>query len=293
MKKVTFGLGLALVLALSLTITAFAAPITVEGTVSNIDEVAGTFTLTLADGVTTYTVTPSAGFDWTTIADGATVEVSGEDDGAGNITGASVTPATTETVVSGVIQSIDYETCTFTMLTSEGTTLTVLLPEGTDCSGLLLGTNVELTGTLNEDGTFSASGVVITPTPSEEGVNTGFYCSNPDVPHPALSQVAAENLTDYATALNWFCGGGLGVAGVEKVLTFGATYGKTTDEILAMRETMGWGRIWKTLEAEATALAIESGEIQTQGNGNGHGGGKPAWAGGGGNGHGKANGKNK
>jgi len=105
--------------------------------------------------------------------------------------------------------------------------------------------------------------------------------------------VAAEHLTDYGTALNWFCGGGLGVGGVNKVLELSEASGKTPDEIRAMRETMGWGRIWKTLEAEATALAIESGEIQTQGNGNGHGGGKPAWAGGGGNGHGKANGKNK
>lgn len=291
MKKVTFGLGLALVLALSLTIAAFAAPITVEGTASNIDEVAGTFTLTLADGVTVYTVTPSAGFDWTTIADGDTVEVSGEDDGAGNITEASVTPATAETMVSGQIQSIDYTTCTFTILTSEGTTLTVMLPEGTDCSGLLLGGYVEVTGTLNEDGTFSASGVVVTPTPSEEGVNTGFYCSNPGVPHPALSAVAAEHLTDYGAALNWFCAGGLGVGGVDKVLAFGETYGKTPDEILTMRETMGWGRLWKTLEAEAAAAAIESGEIQLNGHGGGHGGGKPPWAGGGGNGQGK--GKNK
>lgn len=285
MKKVTIGASLALVLAFAMTIAAFAAPITVDGTVSNINEAGGTFTLTLADGVTVYTVTPSAGFDWTTIADGATVSVSGEDDGAGNITEASVTvTAPAPTVVAGVVQSIDYATCTFTLLTAEGTTLTVTLPEGTDCSGILVGSNVEVTGTLNPDGTFTATGVVLTETPSEEGVNTGFYCSNPTVLHPALSKVAAAHGYDYVTTLNWFCGGGLGVGGVNKVLELSAASGHTADEILAMRATMGWGQIKKLL-AQGAELTTDT--LTPSGD---HGG-PPPWAHAGGNGKGHGHGK--
>jgi hypothetical protein len=269
----------------------------VSGTITSIDEVGGTFTLTLADA-TVYVVTPPAGFDWTSIAVGDAVDVSGESDGAGNIAATSVSD--TATTVSGEVQSIDYTTCTFTLLTAEGTTLTVDLADGTDCSGILLGANVEVTGTLNADGTFSASGVVINPTPSEEGVNTGFYCSNPSVPHPALSAVAADNGYDYGAALNLFCGGGLGVGGVDKLLALSAETGKSVDELLAMRKTMGWGKLKKTLAAEAAATEESSVTTDSSegGNGNGNGGGPPPWAGGGngnsnggGNGHGK--GKNK
>jgi hypothetical protein len=292
-KRTTWGLGIAFVLALVMVFPAFAEAVSVSGTITSIDEVGGTFTLTLADA-TVYVVTPPAGFDWTSIAVGDAVDVSGESDGAGNIAASSVSD--TATTVSGVVQSIDYTTCTFTLLTAEGTTLTVDLADGTDCSGILLGANVEVTGTLNPDGTFSASGVVINPTPSEEGVNTGFYCSNPAVPHPALSSVAAAHGYDYGAALNLFCGGGLGVGGVDKLLGLSADTGKSVDELLAMRKTMGWGKLKKTLAAETTEVAPLTTDSSEDGNGNGNGGGPPPWAGGGngnggGNGHGK--GKNK
>jgi hypothetical protein len=312
MKKVSIGFSLALILALALTITAFAEAVTVSGTITAIDEAGGTFTLVLADA-TVYTVTPPAGFDWTSIAVGDSADVSGESDGAGNLAATSVTPTSTETTVTGVVQSIDYATCTFTILTAEGTTLTVSSPEGTDCSAILLGTNVQVTGTLNEDGTFTASGIVLVPTEVGEGTNHGFYCSNPDVLHPALSMVATANGFDYVTTLNWFCGatgaedGGktvLGVGEIKKLLDLSAASGQTPDAIIAMRQTMGWGQIKKLLAQGAETTVTETTTETTitgngNGNGNGNGGngdGKPPWAGGGGNGgngHGHGNGKNK
>lgn len=295
MKKVTWGLGMALVLALVAVFPAFAETVTKTGTIDSIDEVGGTFTMTTADAEV-FVVTPPAGFDWTSIAVGETVEVGGDSDGAGNLAATSVAPAATESTVTGVVQSIDYETCTFTLLTTEGTTLTVTLPEGSDCSGILLGTNVEVTGTVNEDGTFTASGLVVVPTEIVEGVNTGFYCSNPDVPHPALSIVASAHGFDYVTTLNWFCGGGLGVGGVDKLLDLAAETGKTPEELLAMRKTMGWGKLKKTL-AEEAAAGDDTGDVsgtESNDDGGNQGGGPPPWANGGnGNGHGNGNGKNK
>jgi hypothetical protein len=296
MKKVSIGFSLALILALALTITAFAEAVTTTGTVTSVDEVGGIFTLTLADS-TVYTVTPPAGFDWTSIAVGDSVDVSGESDGAGNLAATSISLTPTESTVTGVVQSIDYTTCTFTLLTSEGTTFTATLPEGTDCSGILLGTTVQITGILNEDGTFSANGVALVPTEIEEGVNTGFYCSNPDVLHPALSMVATAHGFDYVSALNWFCGGGLGVGGVNQVLDLSEASGKTPEEILAMRATMGWGQIKKLLAQGETTVTDETTTGETTGPGNsGDHGGPPAWAhggnsNGGGNGHGNGHGK--
>jgi hypothetical protein len=307
MKKVSLGFGLALILALALTITAFAEAVTVTGTVTAVDEVGGTFTILLADGVTSYVVTPPAGFDWTSIAVGDSVDVSGESDGAGNLAASSVTD--TPSTVTGVVQSIDYATCTFTILTAEGTTLTVTSPEGTDCSAILLGTTVELTGTLNPDGTFTVTGIVLVPTEVGEGTNKGFYCTNPTVMHPALSMVATSAGFDYGTALNWFCGatggedGGktvLGIGEIKKLLELSAASGQTPDAIIAMRQTMGWGQIKKLLAenplltTEETTLTTEPTTGNGNGNGNGHGGGKPPWAGGGGNGgNGHGHGKNK
>jgi hypothetical protein len=293
MKKFSLGLGLALILALALTITAFAEAVTVTGTVTAIDEVGGTFTVTLADA-TVYTVTPPVGFDWTSIFVGQSVDVSGESDGAGNLAASSV--SATVSTVTGVVQSIDYATCTFTILTSEGTTLTVTAPEGTDCSGILLGSTIELTGTLNADGTFSVTGVVIVPTEVGEGTNQGFYCTNPTVPHPALSMVATSAGFDYVTTLNWFCGatggedGGktvLGIGEIKKLLDLSAASGQSPDAIIAMRQTMGWGQIKKLLAQGAETTVTEettTGETTGPGNSGDHGGGKPPWAGNGGNG---------
>jgi hypothetical protein len=297
MKKLTLGFSLALVLALMVTSIALAEAVTKTGTVDFIDELGGTFTMTTAEAEV-FVVTPPLGFDWTTLAVGDIVEVSGESDGAGNIAATGVTELTT---VTGVIQSIDPLTCSFTILTPEGTTLTVLMPEGSDCSALFVGDTVEVTGTLNADGTFSASSVVVVPGEDDggdEGDNTGFYCSNPEVPHPGLNKVATAHEADYATALDWFCGGGLGVGGVNMVLKLSEAFGKTTEEILTMRETMGWGQIKKALAA-AAETPDETETLSTQGNGNsngngngggnGHGGGKPPWAGGGDNGRGPKN----
>lgn len=315
MKKILFGSALILALMITTVSPAFAeVGVTVQGTVDSVDLVAGTFSLTTEEA-TTYTVTPPEGFDLTTLEVGDQLEVMGDTDELGGLLATSITEVT-ESVVTGVIQSIDAETCSFVLLTPEGTTLTVLLPEGSDCSTLLVGDTVEVTGTLNEDGTFSASSVVVLPPDDddgddEDGVNTGFYCSNPEVAHPALNRVALALGADYAAALDWFCDGGLGVGGISMVLRLSILYGKTPQEILDMRASMGWGQIKRALNS-APENPEDPAEFSSQGNGNSggngssnaggnsggngngndgdHGGGPPPWAGGG-NGHGK--GKNK
>ena len=300
MRKVLLGSSLILVLMLITVSTAFAeVGVTVQGTVDSINSEAGTFIMTATDA-TVYTVTPPEGFDLNTLEVGDQVEVTGDTDDLGGLLATSIT-LLTETTVTGEIQTIDYLTCSFTILTPEGTTLTVQMAEGSDCNDLSEGDTVEVTGTLNEDGTFSASAVVVVPPDDdgdgEEGGNTGFYCSNPTVLHPALNKVATAHEADYATVLSWFCDGGLGVGGINKALILSEAFGTTAEEILTMRETMGWGQIKKAL-----ATAAETPEdLSTQGNGNGNGGGNgngngngggpPPWAGGGGNG--KDKGKNK
>ncbi|MEX1143209.1 MAG: DUF5666 domain-containing protein [Anaerolineales bacterium] len=324
MQKFLFGSALILALMIMTVSPALAAvDVTVQGTVDSIDTLAGTFSLTTEEAIT-YTVTPPEGFDLTTLAIGDQVEVMGDTDELGGLFATSITELT-ESVVTGVIQSINAETCSFDLLTPEGTTLTVLLPEGSDCSSFLVGDAVEVSGTLNDDGTFSASNVVVLPPDEDEdgdgekGVNTGFYCANPEVPHPALNRVALAYGADYAVALDWFCDGGLGIGGIKMAHRLGLLSGKTAQEILELRASMGWGQVKKALNS-ASETPEEPAEVSNQGNGNSagngnanggnntggngngngndgdHGGGPPPWAGGGngqGNGQGHGQGKNK
>jgi hypothetical protein len=297
MKKVFLGLSLALVLVFATVLPAMAEEVTKVGVINSIDGVGGTFTMTTAEAEV-LVVTPPAGFDFTSIAVGDTVSVSGDSDGAGNLAATSVAAEATEATVGGTVESIDYETCTLTVLTAEGDTVTVLLPEGSDCSAIQVGDAVSFTGTFNEDGTFS---VGAGEGEEEEKVNTGFYCSNPDVQHPALGKLAVKYEADYGGLLDTFCGQGVGVGGVAHALNASQQYGVSAEEILAMRETMGWGQIWKALREAAAgdndAAAVnaendDSGPGNGKGNGGGNGGGKPPWAGGGGgNGNGNGNGK--
>lgn len=202
---------------------------------------------------------------------------------------------TTDTTIQGIIQSIDGSTCSFTILTAEGTTITATLPEGTDCSTLVVGDNIEVTGTLNEDGTLSASGVVVLPpVEEEEAGNTGHYCSTEGSAHPALTKLTEAYGTDYASVLDMFCGQGLGVGGVAHALNTAEEFGVSQDEVLAMRETMGWGQIWKALKAAASGDdggQDESAAGPGNGNGNGHGNGNAGGNNGNGGGNGNGNGK--
>lgn len=163
---------------------------------------------------------------------------------------------------TGAVQSVDALAGTFTMLTADGTTLTVSVPAGTDLSTLVVGTNVEVTGTLAEDGTLVATGIVIVPTDDDgvvdEPANSGFYCITPGSTQPALSAVAETYSADYDQVLGWFCDNGLGVGGVMLTLSTADTFGLTPEEILTMRETMGWGQIWKALEAAGNSDADDS-----------------------------------
>ncbi|MEX1248313.1 MAG: hypothetical protein WEA61_07500 [Anaerolineales bacterium] len=201
--------------------------------------------------------------------------------------------AQVSTTVTGVVQSVDLAAASFTMLTAEGTILTVVMPEGTDLSTLVVGTNAEVTGELAEDGTFVATGVVVLPDGEVTTGNSGFYCSNPDVTLPALGTVAESYDAGYAAALDLFCGGGFGIGGVALTLATSQATGLTPEEIAAMRADMGWGQIWKALEDAGDDSGVDVTDADDD-HGN-----RPAWAGknderGGGdpgNGNGRGNGQ--
>lgn len=302
MKKLLLGTSFALILLLAAALPAQAATgVTVQGVVQSVDELGGTFTI-LADNGSTYVVTPPASFDFTTIAVGDSVEVFGDTDAAGNLAASSVAPVAAETSVSGTVQSVDYATCTVTILTDAGDTVVVHLPDGADCSGIAVGDAVSYTGAFNADGSFSAID------PTADYVNNGFYCSNPDVQHPALTKLADNYEADYQSLLNEFCEGGLGVGGIHHALAAASMYGVSMDEILAMRETMGWGQIWKALKEAAgetgpsgspfgAKVKNENSHAGGNGNNGNHGGGNSNNngnnAGGNGNGHAGGNDKGK
>ncbi|MEX2162574.1 MAG: DUF5666 domain-containing protein [Anaerolineales bacterium] len=213
-------------------------------------------------------------------------------------------PALAQTSVTGIVQSVDETSGTFTILTAEGETLTVTAPEGTDLSTLTVGATVEVTGEAAEDGTLVATGIVLI---SDDGVveetgNPGFYCSNPNFIQPALGSVAEAYDADYATALDLFCDGGMGVGGVMLTLATSQATGVSPEEITAMRKEMGWGQIWKALAEAGDAAEAESGLEDANDDqgvhpvgmghaGDDHGGGNSAHGNGGGNsGHGNGRG---
>lgn len=190
-----------------------------------------------------------------------------------------VTPALAEETVTGSIQTIDELGGTFTILTLEGATLQITAPEGFNWTTSAIGSTVSATGDFAEDGSFTATALTVTPAEedgdAEEQVNNGFFCSNPSFTHPVLGSVADTFSVDYATVLEWFCGGGLGVGGVAQALAASQASGASPDEVLALRAEMGWGQVWKTLAAnedsEGEDDSIDPAELPGPGNGNGNG----------------------
>lgn len=204
--------------------------------------------------------------------------------------------AADDVTLQGSVTAINEVSGTFTLTTEDGTVYTVTAPAGLDWTSLSVGAQVEIFGDSDELGGFAAESVTILasseePPVEEDWQNPGFYCSSTEAMQPALQRLAESHLTDYANVLAMFCGGGLGVGGVNHVLNASADNGQGADVILAMRAEMGWGQVWKALneprgeDEGETEQAVESthpGNGHGQGNGNGQG-----------NGHGNGRGHNK
>jgi len=176
------------------------------------------------------------------------------------------------TTLAGTVQSVDVATGTFTILTTEGTALAVIPPEGYDLTTLTVGALVELKGAMAEDGSFLASLIVILPVSVEAPKNTGFYCSNAEVILPSLAKVVERYGSDYATALSLFCQGGYGVGGVALVLATSQASGLSPEAVAAMRGNLGWGLVWKALRPANEEAAATNTDPASNSN-------KPDWAG--------------
>ena len=197
------------------------------------------------------------------------------------------------TTLAGTVQSVDMVAGSFSILTTEGTALTVIPPAGYDLTILTVGALVELKGAMAEDGSFVATLIVLLPDSVEAPKNTGFYCSNAEVILPSLAKVVERYGSDYATALSLFCQGGYGVGGVALVLATSQASGLSPEAVAAMRGNLGWGLVWKALRPANEEAAATNTDPASNSN-------KPDWAGNnneehgnrgngnsGGNGHGK------
>ncbi len=96
----------------------------------------------------------------------------------------------------------------------------------------------------NSDGTLEPTLPVGTPTP--EGRTTGICGSESEQPHAIT--LAERYGTTYDVIMGWFCKNN-GFGEIDLAYQLSNEFGKTVDEIFAMRESgMGWGNIRQELE---------------------------------------------
>jgi hypothetical protein len=155
-----------------------------------------------------------------------------------------------EVEITGTVASIDEEAGSFTVEVEGGETYVVFPPEGFDTT-LAEGDIVTVQGTLNEDGSVSALEVMLEEDEAEEEdipLNTGYYCTQSEVPHPFGARLAETYEVEYATLQGWFCEG-FGWGQVMLALQTGAITGEDPEALLELRRGgSGWGQIWQELK---------------------------------------------
>lgn len=155
-----------------------------------------------------------------------------------------------EVEVIGTVVSIDEVAGSFTVEVEGGETYDVFPPEGFDFTTLAVGDTVTVQGTLNEDGSISALEVMIEEEDEdeEEPSNTGYYCTQSEVPHPFGARLAENYDVEYATLQGWFCDG-FGWGQVMLALQTGEITGEDPEALLELRRGgSGWGQIWQELK---------------------------------------------
>jgi hypothetical protein len=155
-----------------------------------------------------------------------------------------------EVEITGTVASIDEEAGSFTVEVEGGETYVVFPPEGFDTT-LAEGDIVTVQGTLNEDGSVSALEVMLEEDEAEEEdipLNTGYYCTQSEVPHPFGARLAETYEVEYATLQGWFCDG-FGWGQVMLALQTGEITGEDPEALLELRRGgSGWGQIWQELK---------------------------------------------
>jgi len=258
MKKMVIALHLALVLALLIAPGALAqeedlTEVDFIGTVISIDPGAGTFTVETEEGGG-FIIVPPEDFDLTSLQVGDEVEVEGTLDDEGVVLAASVVIEApdeddpTDVEFTGTVTSIDLEAGTFTVETEEGEIYTVVSPEDFDLTSLQVGDEVEVKGTLDEDGTVLAVSVKIEVAIDDDEIN--YFCQpGTEEQHPVAAAIAETYGVEEEQVLAWFCEDGFGFGQIMLALQTSQASGSDPGELLARRSAgEGWGQIWIDME---------------------------------------------
>jgi hypothetical protein len=207
---------------------------------------ADNFELQSFEGVA-YSVTPPDGFDLSTLTVGTWVFVHG--DASSSLIVADTVEILAEVDLTGQITAVDTVAGNFTLLLSDGTSLTVLPPAGFDLATLTVGNFVMVHGAVFE-GTLYATNVALVPQKGALPPKDAVFCTNTSRQHPALSNLAATYDAPYAELLNFFCIGRFGVGEIKLALQASAALDgeMTAGEILALKVQLGgWGQVWKQI----------------------------------------------
>jgi len=151
----------------------------------------------------------------------------------------------TEVEFTGTVISIDLVAETFTVETEEDEIFTVVPPEDFDLESLQVGDEVEVEGTLAEDGTVLALSVKIKVAVDEDEIN--YFC-RPETKeqHPVAVSIAETYGIETEQVMAWFCEDGFGFGQIMLALQ---TPDSDPGELLARRSAgEGWGKIWISME---------------------------------------------
>jgi hypothetical protein len=150
--------------------------------------------------------------------------------------------------IQGTVLFINAVTGTFQVQEQDGSVHTVVSPAGFDFSRLKVGDTVEVKGTLNADGSISASSVKIEQADEDlVDKSDSYYCVQSAVQHPVGARLAEEYDVPYATVQGWFCEG-FGWGQIKHSLQTAKLAGANPADLLdARRNGQGWGQIWQGL----------------------------------------------
>jgi len=258
MKKIAFALHLALIIALLIAPGVLAQeedPTEVDfiGAVTSIDLDEGTFTVETEDGEI-FTVVPPEDFDLTSLQEDDEVEVEGTLAEDGTVLAASVVieeadeDDPTEVEFTGTVTSIDLDEGTFTVETEDGEVFTVVPPEDFDLESLQVDDEVEVEGTLDEDGTVLAISVKIKVADDEDEIN--YFCQpETEEQHPFAEGIAETYGVETEQVMAWFCEDGFGFGQIMLALQSSQASESDPGELLARRSAgEGWGKIWISIK---------------------------------------------
>ena len=160
-----------------------------------------------------------------------------------------------DTEILGTIQSIDEENNSFILETETGEIITIYTDSDFDFTSIQISDQVKVEGQVNEDGSINASLTEVNQSEDDDTeqldpadsstLNTGYYCSQSEDPHPFGARLAERFESDYSTMQTWFCeGSGWGEI-MLAMKTSKITEGDPAELIAARKDGSGWGQIWQ------------------------------------------------